>query len=310
MTCTLIINPFATTSSGWSRELIVRSVEAMFQTDVHVTTQRNHATEIARMARKQESEFIIVLGGDGTVNEVINGLLDKTVLEYEQPVLAVIPGGLANVFTRSLGFSADAISATGEILESLEQVRTRKISLGTFNERWFSFNAGIGLDAGILSAMEALRAEGRKASPGGYLITGLKHYFDDTLQYPPNISLKNDRGEEIKDSAMVIIQNAAPWSYVGPLSLDFATDASFDHGLDAVALTELTPTSIAAYLAEAAAGIPTERRSKLSWLHDSNEIEISATKPFPAHVDGDSIGEVTHVRVLHHKDALNVAIPA
>ncbi|MGA0857158.1 MAG: diacylglycerol/lipid kinase family protein [Candidatus Nanopelagicales bacterium] len=310
MSCTLIVNPFATTSSGWSRELIVRSVKAMFQTEVYVTNERSHAITIAREARKRESKYIIVLGGDGTVNEVINGLLDETVLEYEQPILAVIPGGLANVFTRSLGFSADAISATGEILESLEQHQTRKISLGTFNDRWFSFNAGIGLDAGILSAMEALRAEGRKASPGGYLITGLKHYFDDTLQYPPNIHLENDRGETIEDAAMVIIQNAAPWSYVGPLSLDFATEASFDHGLDAVALTELTPSSIAAYLAEAAARIPTERRSKLSWLHDCNEIQISATRPYPAHVDGDSIGDVTFVRVVHHKDALNVAIPS
>jgi diacylglycerol kinase family enzyme len=282
----------------------------MFQTDVHITSERGQAITVALEARKKESQYIIILGGDGTVNEVINGLLDETVLEYEQPILAVIPGGLANVFTRSLGFSADAISATGEILESLEQQRTRKISLGTFNDRWFSFNAGIGLDAGILSAMEALRAEGRKASPGGYLITGLKHYFDDTLQYPSNIHLENDRGETIQDAAMVIIQNAAPWSYVGPLSLDFATEASFDHGLDAVALTDLTPSSIAAYLAEAAARIPTERRSKLSWLHDCNEIQISAERPYPAHVDGDSIGDVNFVRVVHHKDALNVAIPS
>lgn len=309
MTCTLIINPFATTASGWSRELIVRSVKTTYPTDVHVTTERNHATEIARAARKNGSEFVIILGGDGTVNEVINGLLDETVGEFDQPILAVIPGGLANVFTRSLGFSADAISATGEILESLEQSRTRTISLGTFNGRWFSFNAGIGLDAGILSAMEALRAEGRKASPSGYFITGLKHYFDDTLKYPPDITLKNDRGEVIHDAAMVIIQNAAPWSYVGPVSLDFATEASFDQGLDVVALTDLTPASIAAYLAEAAARIPTERRSRLSWLHDCNNIEIHMTKPFPAHVDGDSIGDVTQVRVQHHKDALRVAVP-
>lgn len=309
MTCTLIVNPFATTSSGWSRELIVRSIQATYETDIHITAERNHAVEIARNARKMGKKYIIILGGDGTVNEAINGLLDESVQEFEQPILAVIPGGLANVFTRSLGFSSDAISTTGEILESLEQQHTRLISLGTFNRRWFSFNAGIGLDAGILSAMEALRAEGRKASPGGYLITGLKHYFDDTLQYPQDITIRNDRGDEIREAAMVIIQNATPWSYVGPMSLDFATEASFDEGLDVVALTELTPASIAAYLAEAAARIPTERRTRLSWLHDCNEIEITMTQPFPAHVDGDSIGDVTHVRVLHHKDALRVAVP-
>lgn len=309
MLCTLIVNPFATTASGWSRELIVRSVQSTYPTEVHVTTERNHATKIARDAREKGSKFLIILGGDGTVNEAINGLLDERVQEYEQPLLAAIPGGLANVFTRSLGYSADAISATGEILESLEQMKAKTISLGTFNDRWFAFNAGIGLDAGILSAMEALRKEGHKASPGGYLITGLKHYFDDTLQYPPEITLQNDRGETIHDAAMVIIQNVAPWSYVGPVSLDFATKASFEHGLDVVALTELTPASIAAYLAEAAARIPTERRSRLSWLHDCNEVLITTTKPFPAHVDGDSIGDVTHARVLHHKDALKVAVP-
>ena len=305
----LIVNPFATTTGGWSRELIVRSIEATYDTQVMFTHQRSHAIEIARQARLDGFDYVLILGGDGTVNEAINGLLAHDLAHLPQPILAVIPGGLANVFTRNLGFSADAISATGEILESLEQRNYRTISLGTFNNRWFAFNAGIGLDAGILSAMEALRAEGRKASPGGYLLTGLRHYFDDTEQYPPQIQIQNERGEIIQDAAMLIIQNAAPWSYIGPVSLDFATTANFNDGLDVVALTDLTPASIAAYLAEAAVHVPTDKRSRLSWLKKCTEIEVKVPKPFPAHVDGDSIGEVSFARVTHHKDALQVAVP-
>ena len=102
MRAVLITNPFATTSGGWTREVIVRSLEAQFDLTIQFTEYRMHAAEIAKQARRDEVDTIVTLGGDGTINEVINGLLDPEVANFPQPLLAPIPGGLANVFPRSL----------------------------------------------------------------------------------------------------------------------------------------------------------------------------------------------------------------
>ncbi|MEN9693057.1 MAG: hypothetical protein RLZZ330_701 [Actinomycetota bacterium] len=305
----LITNPFATTSGGWTKEVIVRSLEAQFDLQIEFTTHRMHAAELAKTARLEKFDGIVTLGGDGTINEVINGLLDPEVAEFPQPILAPIPGGLANVFPRSLGFSSDAVLATGQVVEAIEQKNSELIPLGKMNDRWFAFNAGLGLDAGIVSTMEALRAEGKKASPSTYLLASLKHYFKEADTTHPHLTVENSDGQTVDDVFMVIVQNTSPWFFIGSVALDFSPDASFKKRLDAVALTALSPTSIAAYITEAAARIPTEKRSNSVWLKDTAELVVTSDAPIAAQVDGDHVGDITRAVFTHHADALRVAVP-
>src|SRR5919205_1335261 len=79
-------------------------------------------------------DVVVTLGGDGTVNEVVNGLLEHGPAP-RLPTLAVVPGGSTNVFARALGRSRDPIEATAEILDSLRAGRTRLVSLGTASAR-------------------------------------------------------------------------------------------------------------------------------------------------------------------------------
>jgi diacylglycerol kinase family enzyme len=305
----LITNPFATTSGGWAKDVIVRSLEAQFDLEIKFTEYRMHAAEIAKQARADIFDAVITLGGDGTINEVINGLLDLDVRDLPQPLLAPIPGGLANVFPRSLGFSSDAVLATGQVIEAIEQQHCEYIPLGKMNDRWFAFNAGLGLDAGIVSTMEALRAEGKKASPSTYLLASLKHYFQEADTKHPHLTVENFDGQKIEDVFMAIVQNTSPWIYIGSVALDFSPDASYKKQLDAVALTALSPTSIATYITEAAARVPTDKRSNSVWLKDTPKLIITSDEPIPAQVDGDLVGDLTKAEFTHHPDVLRVAIP-
>src|SRR5690606_15962153 len=112
-------------------------------------------------------DLVVSVGGDGTVNEVVNGMLADGP-RPDLPMLAVVPGGSTNVFSRALGRSRDPVEATAEILESLRAGRTRLVSLGTASARgtgsdeqgwtparWFVFAAGLGFDADVIARVEA-----------------------------------------------------------------------------------------------------------------------------------------------------------
>lgn len=306
----LITNPKASTSSGWSRDVVIRTLAAEMDLKIHETKFRGHGTELAFQAAVDEVDVIITLGGDGTINEAINGIKNHP---GHQPVLAPIPGGLANVFPRALGYPPDPLAATGELLSAISTNSTRTIPLGKFNDRWFGFNAGVGFDAGIVQAVEEARAKGNKASPARYLTEGIRHYFADTDRTTPHlqISATTRAGEKIEvDSAfMLIVQNTSPWSFAGPIALDFVNNAEFDRGLEAVALTDMSVISLAAYVAEAGLGVPPERRTSSRLLADCATISVKSDWPMPTQVDGDSLGLMTEISINLVQNALTVLVP-
>ena len=308
MRAVLITNPSATTSGGWSRDVIVRSLEAEYSLETKLTEYRGHATEIAAEARRNGAELVITIGGDGTINETINGLLQEPSTQ-PVPLLATIPGGLANVFPRSLGFSGDAMAAAGQVIEAVAAGSTRSIPLGKWNDRYFCFAAGIGFDAGIVEAVEAHRADGHKASPALYVVAGFKHYFEETDRTTAHLTVTAADGRQIENVYMLIVQNTTPWSFIGHVALDFSTEASFDRGLEVIALTSMSPVSVATYLAEAAARIPTAKRSNVEVLADVDAITVSSDIELPVQVDGDSLGLMSHASIVAVPNALRVVIP-
>src|SRR5437868_15264249 len=106
MRALLVVNPKATLTTPRVRDVIARALGSELKLDIAETRRRGHATELGRQATADELDVVVVLGGDGTVNEVINGLLahhDRGADIQRAPLLAVVPGGSTNVFTRSLG---------------------------------------------------------------------------------------------------------------------------------------------------------------------------------------------------------------
>ena len=117
------------------------------------TERQGHATELAARA----ADAVVVFGGDGVVNEVLNGL-------PEGVPLGALPGGGTNVFARALGLPRDPLGAAARIVDAIVSGRTRRIGLGRVHGRRFAFAAGVGFDADIVRRIDALgrAADGRR----------------------------------------------------------------------------------------------------------------------------------------------------
>lgn len=132
-------------------DLAVRSLSGLVDLDVERTKYRGHARELAAAAR---GELIIVLGGDGSINEVVNGVMNRDDAspggdgaDGGPPQIAVIPAGGANVLARALGLPVDAAAAIHRVQEVIAAGRHRTIGLGLAGDRYFTFSAGLGMDA-------------------------------------------------------------------------------------------------------------------------------------------------------------------
>src|SRR5260370_27194943 len=115
----LIVIPRAPSTTRLSRDVIASALASAVQLEVTETRYRGHATKLASVARSQGYGLVLTLGGDGTVNEAVNGILGLPAerrAPADLPALAALPGGSANVFTGALGLSRDPVDATGQIL--------------------------------------------------------------------------------------------------------------------------------------------------------------------------------------------------
>src|ERR671929_56255 len=104
MRAVLVCNPKATATNARVRDVITRALESDLKLDVVETRRRGHATVVAREAAADGVGLVVALGGDGTVNEVVNGIVHAGP-SSDAPMLAVVPGGSTNVFSRALGRS-------------------------------------------------------------------------------------------------------------------------------------------------------------------------------------------------------------
>ena len=123
MRALLVHNPNATTTTPALTDGIARALSAELQLDVEVTRRRDHASFLVADAVAAGYEMVVAFGGDGTVNEVLQGLATSGV------GLAIIPGGSTNVFARTLGLPNDAVEATSAV----SSPHFRRIVTGSFS---------------------------------------------------------------------------------------------------------------------------------------------------------------------------------
>ena len=186
MRALLVVNPAATTTSARTRDVLIHALASEMKLEAVTTEYRGHARDLGRQAAEGgEIDLVVALGGDGTVNEVVNGLLHNGPDPDRLPRLAVVPGGSTNVFARALGLPNDAVEATGALLDALRdrqrahgRPRPRRGhpghgGRGASRPRWFTFCAGLRLRRGrgrpgrtAARARQALDARPVRA-PGG-----------------------------------------------------------------------------------------------------------------------------------------------
>ncbi len=166
-TCVLIRNPASRRSLDEMR--LARAVaiarEAGWNITATATDREGHATEIARDAAARGIDVVIVNGGDGSINEVINGIANTPT------ALAVLPGGTANVWAKETGMQQDCVGAMRDIIGGVR----RRVDLGMAGERYFLLMAGVGFDALVVPSI-SVRMK-RRFGAAAYVITGIRAIF-------------------------------------------------------------------------------------------------------------------------------------
>jgi diacylglycerol kinase family enzyme len=301
-----IVNPYATSTTAVRREVITRALASELDLNVVQTRYRGHAGHVAEGAARDGHELVLTLGGDGTVNEVVNGMLRARPPGAGAPLFAPLPGGSANVFTRTLGLPADLVDATGQVLGALQERRTRSIGLGLAGQRYFCANAGLGLDAEVVRVVEGLRARGRGASAAMYVWAAVRQFCAVTNRRVPALSLERDGAPAVHGLFLGIVSNSSPWTYLGQRPVFASPRAGFDTGLDLLAVRRLgtlrTLNLVRQMLSRG--GGPSGRH--VVSLHDQPALTFRAARPMAFQVDGEYVGEQEHVMLRSIPNALRV----
>lgn len=288
-----------------------------------VTTEyRGHARDLGRQAAESgEIDLVVALGGDGTVNEVVNGLLHNGPDPEGLPGLAVVPGGSTNVFARALGLPNDAVEATGALLDALREGSERTVGMGIaagtpgtedegVPERWFTFCAGLGFDAGVVGRVEQQRERGKKSTHALYLRQVVRQFLQEPNRRHGTITLERPGEDPVTDLVLSIVCNTAPWTYLGNRPVYAAPKASFDTGLDVLGLSRMSTVAVARYATQLLTSSP-ERGAHgkhAVTLHDLDQFTLHSKVPLPLQMDGDHLGLRTSVTFTGVRRALRVIV--
>ncbi|CAN5292344.1 diacylglycerol kinase family protein [soil metagenome] len=305
MRALLVVNPMATATTSKARDVLARALASDLKVDVAQTTHRGHAADLAAQAMRDGVDLVVALGGDGTVNEVVNGLLAAGPGAHV-PALAVVPGGSTNVFSRSIGQSRDPVEATAEILAAVREDRSARISLGRADDRWFTFAAGFGYDAQVVHRVERRRAKGGESTAALYIRTAVARFYLGSGRLRPAISLTVPGQEPVGPFFLCVASNTAPWTYIGSVPVNLSPQASFDAPLEILAVRRTGTARMLRYITQALRHGPGPAGPSLVRLHRVPELVLTASRPTSFQVDGDYLGELEQVRLTSTPAALRV----
>src|SRR5688572_16724541 len=143
----VIVNPYAGKLSSADRQEVVEALGSYFDVRRFTTTARDSAIGIAAEAVEGGADLVIAFGGDGHINEVVNGIAGTSAR------LGIIPGGTMNVFARALGIPVDPYAAVDHLVRCRDEP-AKSVALGKMNDRYFTFSAGCGFDAEAAERVE------------------------------------------------------------------------------------------------------------------------------------------------------------
>jgi diacylglycerol kinase family enzyme len=287
----LIVNPLAT---GVDDDRLARVQAALpARTETARTTAPGEATELAGRAAGRV-DAVYVFGGDGTFNEVLNGI------DGDTPV-GLLPGGGTSVLPRALGLPRDPVEAALRLAHE----RRRRIGLGRANGRRFGFSAGIGLDAELVRRVDERGRDSEGARPGDltFAWTALRLIREHRARWDPALEV-----EGFGRAAFALVANCSPYTYLGPVPLALAPGASFDGGLDLVAPVRVSARSLPRLGWYVLRGRGQERARDVLYAHDRDRLVVRCDHPQPMQLDGEDLGDVQEVVLEAERDAVVVLV--
>jgi diacylglycerol kinase family enzyme len=300
----LLVNAQASSVTPRGRVVIGKALSADHDVTVSETSRRGHAARLAQGAAASGADAVVVLGGDGTLNEAANGLAGTTT------ALAPLPGGSTNVFARTIGLPNDPVEATGVLLDALARRSIRRVGLGSVNGRYFLFHTGVGFDAAVVEQVERRSELKRYAGHPLFVYAGFDTWIRHFDRSRPRFSVQHDDGSVVDDGYLTIVLNTNPYTFLGNRPLDLAPEATLDRGLAAVTVRTMAFHRFLPIIGSALGSGRLLSRSR--WVDrrtDLAGLTVRSFGPVPYQVDGDHLGDAELLEFRHEPDVLNLVLP-
>jgi diacylglycerol kinase family enzyme len=299
----LIANPHASRFSGRQRDRVVAALAAGHKVEVLQTAHPGQATALASQAVASGVEVVAVLGGDGTVNEVVNGLRGS------DAALGLLGGGRVNVLARGLGLPADPDRAAARLVELLAAGARRRLSLGVAGDRCFALNAGLGLGGAIVREVERRQRAKQLYGDRAYLAAGLKALLVDHDRDQPHLTVHLPDGRAPLRGFFTLVGNGDPFTYLGRRPFRPTPHATWDGGLDLLVGQTMTTRSLVRALTGMLSPHPRAGYPGLPVLPDIDGFSLESDIPLPFQLDGEYVGDRTSVAFGCLRSALAVFAP-
>ncbi|MBI2709379.1 MAG: diacylglycerol kinase family lipid kinase [Actinobacteria bacterium] len=299
----LLVNSSASSVTARGRVVIQKALAADHDVTLAETSRRGHAARLARGAAGDGCDVVVVLGGDGTLNEAANGLAGTPC------ALAPLPGGSTNVFARTLGLPNDPIEATGDLLAALARSSIQPVGLGSVNGRYFLFHVGIGYDAAVVEQVERRsdlkRFLGHPLFVGCAISTWFRHYDRSR----PRFAVHHSDGTLVDDGLFTVVLNTNPYTFLGNRPLDLIPEATLERGLGSVTLRSMSFPAIIRAAAAAFRGRHRLERLRFAVVRtDLDGLTVTGHGPFPYQVDGDHLGDIERLDIRHEPNVLRLVV--
>ncbi|MBF0410887.1 MAG: diacylglycerol kinase family lipid kinase [Candidatus Riflebacteria bacterium] len=282
----VIANPNAGRKNSVRFNAAMEFLKSKSDTTVHLTSFPGEAEILARKISQSGKSLVVACGGDGTINEVANGLNPDS-------ILGIIPAGTANVIARELGIPLDLVEAS----KALFSGAVKKTDCGHVGKRKFLMVAGFGFDAHVSGKVNPMLKK---------IFRIYSYHLQSALMYlsysRPKIAVASDK--ETLDGEFALFANMR--RYGGELF--FAENARFDDGmLDLVLFKKFNPQSVLIGLlgAKMRKGVP----EKIAFRRRAEKFFISSSSLLPYQLDGEAFPGVLSSEVRLDKKAVLIIVP-
>jgi YegS/Rv2252/BmrU family lipid kinase len=286
----VIVNPIAGGKKN-SDETVSRITSYFsgngYAKDIKLTTKAGDAASFAEEAIRDRTDLVMVIGGDGTINEVASSLVSSDV------PMAIVPAGSGNGFARSLNIPTGIERACKLITEG----RVTAIDVGKVNERFFFLVLGVGFDAAVGKSFNSFHMRG----PLAYFYLGAREYFRFK---PDKIKVSFDSESMHIHPFLICVANGQQYGNNAVI----APEAKLNDGLlDICIVHRLTIPGLFSAVPKLFRG--NFQRYSQAEFHRANEIVIEREADEYVNLDGETVLEDARISISLLPKSLKVVTP-
>lgn len=308
MTILLIVNEKSTTNSKLNLTDIYNQLAKIAPVILKKTTSKGEGEYLGAWGKRQQFKYIIICGGDGTINEVINGLMKKYI-PGKIPTIGLIPAGNGNVLAKNLRVPTDYKLALQLIINGIATSKIQSISLGKIAGNYFTSNAGLGFDADVVRRVAEARDKKGKVSNFTYIYQGIKEFINFPREKNRiSLHLKSRQSSSLFSIKNTIINNGPAWTYNKNKPFVTNPHTDFNSGLGICAFKRATRRQLLKFLFYLSSSKPIDNNANILLVDHIKDFTLVCDSPISLQLDGEFLGKFTHLDVTYVSCAVDFLV--